>query len=61
LLKNENQGGKFIVPFKCDKTIIKRIDKHDTYKTEKCIVKHGVGGPVIELLTGNGKIKVITN
>ncbi|MFC1475114.1 DUF4097 family beta strand repeat-containing protein [Candidatus Zixiibacteriota bacterium] len=58
LMKNENQGGRFNVPFECDKTEIKKIDKNDTYKTEICYATKGTGHPLIRLLTGDGQVEV---
>ena len=60
LMKNENQGGRFIVPFECDKTEIIKIDKNDTYKTEICYAAKGTGHPLIRLLTGDGQVEVRT-
>ncbi|MEW5923588.1 MAG: DUF4097 family beta strand repeat-containing protein [Candidatus Zixiibacteriota bacterium] len=53
--KNKNQG-EIRCPFECTESYTKRFDKNDTFETDYCIIKHGRGGPGIDMLTGYGKI-----
>lgn len=60
IMKNEGCG-KVVCPFPCTEEYTKRIDKHDTYRTDCCIVTRGAGGPKVKLWTGTGTIKILTD
>ena len=55
IMKNKNKG-EIHSPFECTESYTKRYDKNDLYETDYCIIKHGRGGPEIDMLTGYGKI-----
>lgn len=55
--RNEDMG-KIISPFECVESITRRIDEHDTYRTTRCVIDRGTGGPKVDLLTGSGIIKI---
>ncbi|MCP4567185.1 MAG: DUF4097 domain-containing protein [FCB group bacterium] len=59
LSRNENRG-KFIMPFECMESGTKRLHENDTYRTNRCIINRGSDGPVVDLLTGSGTIRILS-
>ncbi len=59
LSRNEDRG-KIISPFECTESITKRLNENDTYRTNRCTIDRGTGGPKVDLLTGWGTIRILS-
>lgn len=60
LSRNEDRG-RLIVPFECMESVTSRLHENDTYQTNRCIINRGSGGPVVDLLTGSGTIRILSD
>jgi hypothetical protein len=60
IFKNAD-AGKIIMPFDCTSKETRKFHEDDSFKADKCTVKHGQGGPTIKLLTGTGTIEIATD
>lgn len=59
LSRNEDMG-KIISPFECVESITRRLHDNDTYRTNRCTIDRGSGGPKVDLLTASGTIRVLS-
>ncbi len=59
LSRNEDQG-KIYSPFECVESTVSRLDDNDTYRTHKCVIQEGSGGPKVDLLTASGTIRILS-
>jgi hypothetical protein len=60
LRRNEDMG-KIISPFECEESIIRRMHENDTYRTHRCQIDRGSGGPKVDLLTSSGTIRILSD
>jgi len=59
LSQNEDMG-RIISPFECVDSTTQRFDENDTYRTHRCILNRGSGGPKVDLLTASGTIRILS-